>query len=352
MVFYYDETNNIRKLHLRDDGQPNDRELKNFILGGIARRAMTPLPDAAPLREAMRIQKSAPEIKFDLVAKGDYLDVLRSRKLNIFLQFLVNNKLYIHYYNLNLVYWSLVDIVDSLFADSRFIQFMVFHREIKNELYAIVSRDLFAFMALLRAYDYPNVGRKAPEFAGAVLEFLNVTAEIPRTPADSMLKSMVKEASKLDELAFLVDNENHVLIDGLHDFYIRPVCLFRKSQHVFDEELTIQEQLGDVVFWNGTKKVQFSFVDSKSSFGVQLSDVVCGLLGKHFNFIEDSSMPELREAKAQLDEIQRNNLSLLQKLIDVSDRFSNGMLYRVVPADSDFKHHAFTFGLPTPPHLA
>lgn len=351
MVFYYDETNNIRKLYLREDGQPNDRELKNFVLGGIAHRAMSPLPSADVLREALRIQKSAPEIKFDLVAKGDYLSVLQSRKLSVFLQFLLQNKIYIHYYNLNLVYWSLVDIVDSLFADPRFICFLGCHREIKNELHAIVSRDLFTFMALLRAYDYPNVGKKATEFSGAVLEFLKVTAKVPRTAADFLLKSMLKEASELDEFAFLVDNDDHVLIDGLHDFYIRPICLFRKSEHIFDEELTIQKQLGDVEFWNGSKKVPFSFVDSKSSFGVQLSDVVCGLLGKHFNFIESQSMPALREAKARLDEMQRDNLRLLEKLIDVSDRFSNGMLYRVVPDDSDFKHHAFTFGLPTPPHL-
>ncbi|MDR8397044.1 MULTISPECIES: DUF3800 domain-containing protein [Paraburkholderia] len=351
MVFYYDETNNIRKLHLREDGQPNNREMKNFILGGIAHRTMTPLPDVAPLREALRIQKSAPEIKFDLIAKGDYLDILRSEKLKIFLQYLLNNRIYIHYYNLNLVYWSLVDIIDSLFADPRFLPFVIYHREIKNELHAIVSRDLFSFLALLRAYDYPNVGKKTSEFSESVLAFLNATAKTPRTPADLWLKSMLKEATKLEELAFLVDNESHVLIEGLHDFYVRPVCLFRKSEHIFDEELTVQKQLGDIEFMNGTRRVSFSFVNSKDSFGVQLSDVVCGLLGKHFNFIEENSMPELRKAKAALDETQRGNLKLLEKLIDVSDKFSNGMIYRTVPEDSDFKHQAFTFGEVTPPHL-
>lgn len=351
MVFYYDETNNIRKLHLRDDGQPNNREMKNFILGGIAHRALTPLPDAASLRQALRIQVSAPEIKFDLVAKGDYLDVLRSRKLKIFLEFLLRHRIYIHYFNLNLVYWSLIDIIDSMLADSSFRKFSIFHREIKNELHAIVSRNLFSFLALLRAYDYPNVGSKASEFVTSILNFLNETAKIPRSAADGLLKSMLKEATKLEELVFLVNNESHVLIDGLHNFYVRPVCLFRKSEHIFDEEMTVQRQLGDVDFRNGTKRVLFSFVDSKQSFGVQLSDVVCGLLGKHFNFIEESSMQKLREVTKGLDETQRANLNLLGKLIDASDRVSNGMIYRTVPDDSDFKHQAFTFGSSAPRHL-
>ena len=35
--FYYDETNNIRKLHIRD-GNLNVVDLKDFVLGGVAHK--------------------------------------------------------------------------------------------------------------------------------------------------------------------------------------------------------------------------------------------------------------------------------------------------------------------------
>jgi len=62
----------------------------------------------------------------------------------------------------------------------------------------------------------------------------------------------------------------------------------------------------------------------ESLLGIQVSDVMCRLLGKHFNFIEEHSMPQLREAKPSFNGPQLGNLKQLEKLIDVSNTLSDG----------------------------
>jgi hypothetical protein len=350
-IFYYDETNNIRKLHLKENG-PNDKKMKNFVLGGIAHPALKSLDGEVELRSALRIQKTAIEFKFDHIAKGEYMDVLSSDKITTILEYFLNNKIYIHYTNLNIVYWSLIDIIDSLHVEMGLLGLTVYHREIKNELYAIVTKDVLGFLDLMHNYCYPNIDRtKTRDFANAVLEFLNIHAQVPRTPFDAMLKHLMKEAAKLDELVFLVDNRDNIIIDSLHDFYVRPMYIFKKSTHIFDEEFTVQESLSKFKFMNGPKEIVFSFRDSKTTFGIQLSDVVCGLLGKHFNFIEEHSMSELLQKKASFNNTQQTNMNLLAKLITESDRISNGFIHRTAPIDSDYKHESFTFNATPPYHL-
>lgn len=51
-ALFYDETNNIRKLTLTEDGT-NVPERKNFVLGGVALEEGQALPDIASLRAAL-----------------------------------------------------------------------------------------------------------------------------------------------------------------------------------------------------------------------------------------------------------------------------------------------------------
>src|ERR1035437_3331622 len=56
-TIYYDETNNIRRLHVTADGL-NVREPMCFVLGGIAHEGPARDLDFESLRAALRLQKS------------------------------------------------------------------------------------------------------------------------------------------------------------------------------------------------------------------------------------------------------------------------------------------------------
>lgn len=94
--------------------------------------------------------------------------------------------------------------------------------------------------------------------------------------------------------------------------------------------------------------VEYSFVDSMSCIETQLSDGICGLLGSHFNFLEDHTFAELIEIKKNLNPSQQQTLSLLKTLIDISDAQSNGFMHRVTPMDSDCKNDYFLHDIPLP----
>ena len=187
-AFYYDETNNIRKFLLAEGGT-NVVEHKNFVLGGIVLQEGQALPEIASLRDTLGMQDNASEIKFKHVASGDFEAILASRKMARFLAWLTERQLAIHYSSINIVYWSIVDIVDSILASKRFDDFSHVRREMKNELYRIARMDKPAFLALMKHHGYPDIRHgKVAGFLADVAAFLNshnpTVANIKRREGD------------------------------------------------------------------------------------------------------------------------------------------------------------------------
>ena len=90
-TFYYDETNNIRKFYVREFDF-NSAFTENFVLGGLVHEGSA--PDVLPLIDSFKLQSTIKEVKFKHIAKGNFLDCLQSPKLNLFLKFIKNSKLY------------------------------------------------------------------------------------------------------------------------------------------------------------------------------------------------------------------------------------------------------------------
>ena len=351
LALYYDETNNVRKLRLTENGL-NVAKHDNFVLGGIVLKPGQSVGDLEELRTLLWIQKTAPEIKFDLVAKGDFEKVLDSSKLNKVFAWLVERGIGIHYVNVNILNWFILDIIESLVADDRFDEFLLFHREIKNEFHRMAIADLPAFLALLRRYGFPNIERtKTNEFMAEIRAVSQKHWPLHPNDATRMLDDLLSRARSLPELAFLVDETPNELIDGFSGFFIDRICTFRNARHVLDEEHEIQEAIEQFQLMNGDRDVDFSFVDSKSVAEVQLSDIVAGFLGKYFTFIEKTPMSALLNKRKALTRTQASTLKLLGTMIDISDKTSNALLHRITTMDSDWKSDSFLFGRAPPPHL-
>jgi hypothetical protein len=351
LTLYYDETNNIRKLRLRENGLSDDKN-DNFVLGGIVLKPGQSIGNINELRKILYIQENADEIKFDLVAWGNFERVLGSRKLSKVFTWLIERGIGIHYVNLNILNWSILDIVESIVADDEFREFMPIHRELKNEFYRIVVVDLPAFLSMLTGYGYPNIRREATgAFIGDVRKFIQSHWPVRPNHVTQILNNVLSRAQSLPELAFLVDEQEGMLIDGFDTFFLSRVCMFKNARHVFDEEKEVQKKMGHFQIMDGDREIDFSFVDSKAVGEIQLSDVVVGFLGKYFSYIEKTPMPVLLRKRKGLSATQSYNLELLEKLIDISDATSNALLHRVTTMDSDWKSNAFLHGAAPPPHL-
>ncbi|MCP1975668.1 DUF3800 domain-containing protein [Bradyrhizobium elkanii] len=316
-TIYYDETNNIRRLHVRADGL-NEAEPKCFVIGGVAHRGAPRSLNLEELRGLLRIQKTAREIKLEHIAKGDFLSLLKSRTLETFLQWLLDQGLYVHYSVLDPLYWSIVDIVDSILTEHGDPHLYMMNWRLKNALYAILRHDLPDTVSLFQRYSYPDVGRaRRGAFVAELRERLEAREQLLEHFDFMMLKGVLQIADKLESLPYLEDETPNVLIDGFGPFFVNRICLFKNSTHVLDVEEVIKSYIGDQKFVDNGRAVEIHrFAQSHDEAGIQISDVVAGLLGKFFTMIQQHDLDELRDTREALTSQQAKNLALLSELLD------------------------------------
>lgn len=342
LQLFHDETNNVRRLRLGALGL-NVPDNKTFVIGGVALMPGASIEGWPQLRALLRIQPSALEIKFDHLAKGTYEDVLGSRKIASFLQWLLDQQMMVHYSALDPLYWSILDVIESLQADPRF-QIVACHMELKSELLHAAKQDLASFFSLLFSFHYPNVLRhEVRRLIEAVAGFVDHRVPVDRNAATFLLKQTLRRAARLQdlELAFLHENKVGELIDDFSIQFLHRVYLFKNAVHVFDEETFVEQALAGVVLRDGARRLDYRFADSKDEPGIQLSDVVAGLLGRHFNYVQEHPLQDLMQRRSRFSDVQRASLNSLRALIDRSDAFCPALFHVILPMDTQLKNAAF-----------
>ncbi|HAW93641.1 MAG: hypothetical protein CML22_14215 [Rheinheimera sp.] len=309
---YYDETNNIRRLTLTEVGL--NASISPFVIAGIAiRNGGLPESSEETLRHLLSIQKSAKEIKYKHLAGSSYEDALGSEKVSVLLSWLLDNNIYIHYSILDILYWSILDIIESLMPGDP-LRIAAFHHELKSELYYFVRQNPSEFLRLLVSYAYPNIERsQVSSFLDEISNFLDDQEVEDRSLATTILKQTISQASRYTglELQFLHDNEPGELIGDFSVHFLHCTYLFKNASHTFDKETYVEKILANLELRDGANKLNYKFIDSKESLGVQISDVIAGLIGRHFGFISEHTLPVLREKKENFSQVQLHNLSLV-----------------------------------------
>jgi len=329
-TYYYDETNNIRKLYVGPRGL-NVAELNVFVLGGVA-HAGGPRPlDLAPLREAMRIQKNATEIKLNQVATGSFPDLLRSTKLRTFLRWTQDNGFLIHYHNLDPFYWSVVDIVDSLLRGLDNPMLIMGHAKLKSDLTEILRAEFAVTIDLFHRYAYPNL---QPESRIPFLNELIALTERNRPNLSelhvSLLTWILRRGLELDGLVFLEDKTPNRLIHDFSLFYVGRIAMFTQATHILDMEEVIRDRLEAMsITKGGMPATNFRFADSKSEPGIQLADVLVGLLGKMHSYFTRTPIEEVAAARANFTGTSLENAELLRDCIARSDEANVAYLNHV-----------------------
>jgi hypothetical protein len=333
-TFYYDETNNVRKLHLTSDGM-NIRRPDCFVLGGVLQVGSRKPIDLAPLKSKLRLQPNIGEIKLKHIATGGFLDLLCSAKLECFLEWLTTERFLVHYQVTDLLYWSIVDIVDSILTEAKAAELMAVHPLLKDSLYAVLRCDVDGTADLFGRYEYPDVGpgRRAA-FIAELLELAEEREHLLEHFSYYMLKGLLQMARALDALPYLEDETPNLLIDGFGTFFANRLCLFKNSHHILDDEKQIEAYLESLQFSDhGEPLRHYRFTNSKAEPGVQLSDVVSGLLGKLFTYLNRTKMPELEQDTATMSAIQRRNLTLLAQVLDRSTDECPGFAQYVISTE-------------------
>ena len=334
-TFYYDETNNIRKLHLNDAGL-NVEKTDSFVLAGILHKGLSTNSDYSDLFQNLNLQKSARELKLKHIAKGNFLDMLKSDKLFIILSWLIENKFYIHYFNLNIIYWSVIDIIDSIIGELHHPFYIMNHMSLKSDFYELANSNSDVFLNALHEFNYPDVPEeKAHMFCLWLIDFTRIHCCILPDFRANVLENLIKESLKIEDLPFISGFHGRELISSFMVFYLRNLYLFKNSEHIFDEEKSIQEDVnGFPLTENGVPIQNHAFVKSHDCKAVQISDVIAGFLGKYFSYLKDVNDEQLALDKAGLTSKQLKTLTALKDIIDLSDDVSRGF-FNVVSSESE-----------------
>jgi len=338
-VFYYDETNNIKKFYVRENDF-NYTFTSNFVLGGLVHEGIA--PNIQPLIDGFKLQKTTKEVKFKHIANGNFLDCLKSEKLRIFLQFIKDGDLYIHYSSLNILYWAIVDIVDSAIVNSEVAQQLGlgFSNQLKNDLYKLARLEINSVIQLFYKFEYPNIKKES------IIPFINSLTSLFDDYIDSAefhiglesLRQILKEAEKKGSLPFIMDEEDYILLKDLSQFYLRPIYTFKNSVHIFDHEDLISETLSSYRILDGESEIKnYSFIDSQASQLIQLSDVFVGLWGKLTNYLNANTREKISNDIDLMSSLQKLNIGLLIDLEDKSHKKNIGFLHSIDSFEERYK---------------
>ena len=328
-TLYYDETENCRSISYGNNGIKDRRPFKrDFILGGI----MTKTSEAkqALIDGARTLPAPNGEIKSKSVLGGskDFLAVLKRREVTGFLRLINQPDVCVHYHSQDNLYFSIVDIVDSLIALPENEMMAAYHLELKDALYRAVSPCRIDFLEALMHFGYPNIA------SSEVAPFCRCIEELLRTARDNdesepaaqffteTLRQMMKAATKADVLVFLDGNPERVLVDGYWSHYLTTCIVLPHATHFFDNESRVSEAL------SGTTNCVF--VDSKSEPLIQLSDVWVGLLSRLYQFLDERSL-NYRQIDTVRAALQLENLRTIKRLIDRADATHKSLLSQTAP---------------------
>lgn len=338
-TLYYDETNNIRRLRVSDTGF-NVAEPACFVLGGIVHVGEPRELDISSLRAAVKAQPSATELKLKHIGTGDALDLLGSRHMGAFLAWLRAENLLLHWSVLDPVYWSIVDIIDSILIEAA-PALLGHSNRLKSDLTIVLRQDLADLAAVFHTFGYPNV---SAEKADGFIDALRTRVE--RAPglepfARKMLHDVLGLGQGLGDLPFLTGETSGVLIDSFADFYRHRFYLLPEARHVLDTETEIIARLEAIpLSRHGQPFQNFRFVErSHDEPAIQVADIITGLLGKVFTWLRDTDPAEVSRVRATLTSPSRENhgalMDLMSRSIAACPAFSHAVTSGLDQAKAD-----------------
>ena len=334
-VFYYDESNNCRKFWVDDSKQQfNTDYTADFVLAGLVKKEEDTVDvSLETFRKPLKLQGNVEEIKFKrLYAKGDFLQCVKEKRLFETLSWIDKSPFYIHYTNVNNLFYTLVEIFDSIVKPDEISEFGYDYFKMKSVFYHMFKGKADELQILMFKYKYPNIQREDVEaFCNELLFLLGSRRKMKEE--EKFLAGMLARASKSDELVFLHDNDDYIMQENYAEFYADPIRKYQKSTHIFDEETTVQDIVKRQIAQGENMADNFKFVKSETDIFVQLSDVVAGILGKLFKYINSTSVSQCRKDIEGLSKLQVDNVLLIDKLRMEAARENPGFLCSIAPLD-------------------
>lgn len=340
--FYYDETNNYRKVRLRAGGMNFEGD-GDFVLGGIVLNRGESL-GLDGLKQEIRLDRTAHEMKFKHVASGNVISVIGSKKLKTVLEFLNERDISIHLQRINVLYWSIIDLIESVMVEHHDEWLVLNHLYIKDRLYLALNGERETTLEVLNEFAFPDVeGPRIAEFYSRLADLVKPTVGTS-DPLGKLLIQVLELGAGLEEAAFIQNDERGLLLGDFSHFYRHRGLMFPKSMHYFDNEKEVEGRVRATPnAYEDATLDNYSFVDSKEKPEIQLADVTVGCFARLMNFCKGRSPSQLQDVRRNLNKTQLDNLRLARELIDRSDSRNRAYFHHVAPISDQGSWSEFVY---------
>lgn len=316
--YYYDETNNSRMFRLKNDSF-NVNPFQKFSLGGLVSEKDIINNNHNELWNELEINSNIPELKSKYIFKksDDFLEAIDTKNIELILEYIKNKGYNLHFNYLNLLWLTIVDIVDNSYHNSKniFIKNIYNPQLLKQELYLKVKNDIPWLEKLFKKYNYPNLVEQKElndfytEFAQYLLKQSD-QSEDTKVLIDLFTNTVIKDNLFMGE-------ESHIYIKDFSALYTINSEILIHSKHSFDEEMHIKEK---IKFFSNSN---IQWYKSHEHRTIQLCDCVIAIINRFINFIENNSYTNLKEQLVYAFAVAgsprlRRNLTLLGFLLNKS----------------------------------
>lgn len=316
---YFDESSNCVKFRFKDEnGKTNVNWFNDFVLAGVVYDKDKGNFDIDYLFEEFQIQKNIVDVKLKHLSdyngedNNRFLDIIKSKRISLLLQSLLKtDSIYIHWSTQSLLYFSLVDIVDTVFD----IPFCL--NEAKNVLYNFALEDP-SLLKILAHYQYPNI--KNDQIEMFCQDFIDWIESLHPSNTEEyflleLLRQGTKSVKKSKKIILLQNNTDRLLIDNFVPIYAMRLSTFPNSDIHFDQCGIVEQNIEEVKEIFCTNKTPlYDFLNSKESRWIQLSDIIAGIIGAFMAYINTNNLSQIKNSIAELDDIQIMNLKLFIEL--------------------------------------
>lgn len=305
-TIYFDESNNIRKGIIGKEKDNNDLGYLFFVLGGIATKK--PI-DFCSLLEFIGVKQIPNDVKYSFFTQGNkkFLDAIKQKRLRKLFEYLRKENIIIHFAVEHYFHFALIDILDSLIADNKDIQPIVFYyyEELQSDMTEVLYNDFELLHKKLVEYKFPNIPKmKVQAFVNDLFKLYTKNLDYfdlnnPDNFTKELLRELIKASRKNKKLIFLEDNQPYVISSTMTYLYLQRMYNFGDKKY-FDNEIQVESELlkMDIDFKN---KLNIEFCDSKERREIQISDVISGFVGKLYNFLTKKNETQIAEFVNELD---------------------------------------------------
>lgn len=138
----------------------------NFLIEGIAHLENSIVNPKELIDSLNNVDES--DVKFGQIAQGDcFPKMLNSKNLKKVFRWINDNNVFIHYFNIDLEYWTLIDIIDDCIIyytknnkNLENDEFFSTHHLLKSAFHYAVREDRENYIAILKDFSFPCIKKK------------------------------------------------------------------------------------------------------------------------------------------------------------------------------------------------